>query len=443
MSSLRARLLAWLLGGVLAVGAIGGLSVYRNALHEADAFFDHHLRQTALVLRDEPVEYLLVPRLPAPDAAYDFVVQVWSLDGVRVYLSRPHAVLPQVTTLGFSTVQTTEGRWRVFGVQAETRVIQVAQPMSVRQDRAAQLALQTLKPFALLLPALALLIWFAVGQALRPLGRLAAALQGRRVEALDPLPEAALPAEVQPLVSALNDLLGRLRGALERERAFMADAAHELRTPLTALHLQLGMLARASSESERAAAMATLSAGVQRAIRLIEQMLSLARQQPRGVSRVPLRLDELAREVVAELVPLADLRHIDLGVAAAAPASVSADADALRTLLRNLIDNAVRYSGEGGRVDVAVAAADSAHGGARLTVSDDGPGIAAGERARVLDRFYRPAGSTQPGSGLGLAIVRTIAEAHGASVTLGEGPGGRGLAVTVSFPGAAAAAAPA
>jgi two-component system OmpR family sensor kinase len=161
------------------------------------------------------------------------------------------------------------------------------------------------------------------------------------------------------------------------------------------------------------------------------------------VSRAPLRLDELAREVVAELVPLADLRHIDLGVAAAAPASVSADADALRTLLRNLIDNAVRYSGEGGRVDVAVAAADSAHGGARLTVSDDGPGIAAGERARVLDRFYRPAGSTQPGSGLGLAIVRTIAEAHGASVTLGEGPGGRGLAVTVSFPGAAAAAAPA
>ena len=233
MSSLRARLLAWLLGGVLAVGAIGGLSVYRNALHEADAFFDHHLRQTALVLRDEPVEYLLVPRLPAPDAAYDFVVQVWSLDGVRVYLSRPHAVLPQVTTLGFSTVQTTEGRWRVFGVQAETRVIQVAQPMSVRQDRAAQLALQTLKPFALLLPALALLIWFAVGQALRPLGRLAAALQGRRVEALDPLPEAALPAEVQPLVSALNDLLGRLRGSARararlhgRRGARAAHAAH-------------------------------------------------------------------------------------------------------------------------------------------------------------------------------------------------------------------------
>src|SRR4029077_11132784 len=333
MSSLRARLLGWLLGGVLAVGALGGFIVYHKALREADAFFDYHLRQTALVLGDEPVGYQLAPRIAAPDPGYDFVVQVWSLDGVRVYLSRPHASLPQVTTLGFSTVGSAEGRWRVFGVQAETRVIQVAQPMSVRQQRAADLALETLKPFALLLPALALLIWFAVGHALKPLERLTAALQGRRVEALDPLPEAALPAEVQPLVSALNDLLGRLRGALERERAFMADAAHELRTPLTALHLQLGMLARASSESERAAAMATLSAGVQRAIRLIEQMLSLARQQPRGVSRAPLRLDELAREVVAELVPLADLRHIDLGVAAAAPASVSADADALRTLL--------------------------------------------------------------------------------------------------------------
>lgn len=440
MSSLRARLLAWLLGGVLAVGAIGGFIVYRNALNEADTFFDYHLRQTALVLRDEPVEYQLAPRIPAPDAAYDFVVQVWSLDGVRVYLSRPHAVLPQVTTLGFSTVQTSEGRWRVFGVQAETRVIQVAQPMSVRQDRAAELALETLKPFALLLPALALLIWFAVGFALRPLGKLAAQVQARRVDALDPLSEAQLPAEVQPLVTALNDLLGRLRAALERERAFMADAAHELRTPLTALHLQMGMLARASSENERSAAMDTLSSGVQRAIRLIEQMLSLARQEPRAPARRgPVRVDELAREVVAELVPLADLRHIDLGVAAASPASVSADADALRTLLRNLIDNAVRYSGDGGRVDVAVQAL-GAGGGARLTVSDNGPGIEANERARVLDRFYRPAGSAQPGSGLGLAIVKTIADAHGARVTLGDGLQGRGLTVTVTFPGSAAVA---
>jgi two-component system, OmpR family, sensor kinase len=442
--SLRARLLAWLLGGVLFVGAAGGFIVYRNALAQADAFFDYHLRQTALLLRDQPVEYQLGAQLvPADD---DFVVQVWSLNGVRVYLSRPHASLPETTILGFATVKTREGRWRVFGVQAVSSVIQVAQPMSVREQRAVALALQTLKPFALLLPGLLLLVWFAVGQALEPLRRLTALLKTRQVDTLDPLPGTPLPDEVQPLVTALNELLARLGAAREHERAFMADAAHELRTPLTALHLQTGMLARATDEAERAAAMGTLAAGVQRAIRLVEQLLSLARQEPRADRpRVPVRLDELACEIVAELVPLADAGRIDLGVAAAQPLSIEADPDALRTLLRNLIDNAVRYTPAGGRVDVtveAVSAADAAGatgealGGARLIVSDDGPGIAPAERARVFDRFYRRAGTEPPGSGLGLAIVKAIADAHGATVQLAEGPSGRGLTVSVWLPAA-------
>ena len=432
MSSLRARLLVSLLAGVVLVGVAGGWIVYRNALAEADTFFDYHLRETALILRDEPVEYLLAPQLPPTNASYDFVVQVWSLDGVRVYLSRPHAVLPEITTLGFSTVPSSEGRWRVFGVQAPTRVIQVAQPMSVRERRAAELALQTLKPFALLLPVLALLIWIAVGTALDPLRRLTAQVKARRVNALDALPAERLPDEVQPLVLALNDLLGRLQAALERERAFMADAAHELRTPLTALHLQMGMLTRASGEAERDAAMSTLSAGVERAIHLVEQMLALARQEPRPDRHaVPVRLDELARETVAELVPLADAGHIDLGVAAAEAALVAGDADALRTLLRNLIDNAVRYSPPGGRVDVTV---ETTPQGARATVTDDGPGIPPDERARVFDRFYRRAGTAPPGSGLGLAIVKAVADAHGATLSLADGPSGKGLAASVSFP---------
>jgi len=430
VKSLRARLLAWLLAGVAFVGVAGGLTVYRNALSEADAFFDYHLRQTALILRDQPVEYLLAPQLPSTDAAYDFVVQVWSLDGVRVYLSRPHAVLPEITTLGFATVDTSEGHWRVFGVQAARSVIQVAQPLAVRQQRAAELAVQTLKPFALLLPVLLIVIWLAVGQALQPLQRLTAQVRARRT--LEPLPPTPLPEEVQPLVAALNDLLGRLKASLERERAFMADAAHELRTPLTALHLQMGMLARASDESERSAAMETLSAGVQRAIRLVEQLLALARQEPRAdAARVAVPLAELARSCVAELVPLADARRIDLGIATAAEVSVRGDPEGLRTLLRNLVDNAVRYTPPGGRVDVSVEAADA---GARLSVSDDGPGIAPADRERVFDRFYRPAGNATSGSGLGLAIVRTIAEAHGASVALAPGADGQGLTVTVSFP---------
>jgi len=169
----------------------------------------------------------------------------------------------------------------------------------------------------------------------------------------------------------------------------------------------------------------------------VEQMLALARQEPRaGSPRVPMRLDELAREIVAELVPLADAGHIDLGVAAAQPATIAADPEALRTLLRNLVDNAVRYTPAGGRVDVTV---DSTAGEARLTVSDDGPGIPPEERQRVFDRFYRRAGTAPSGSGLGLAIVKAIADTHGATVSLAEGPAGKGLAVSVTFPAQSAA----
>jgi two-component system, OmpR family, sensor kinase len=437
MNSVRARLLAWLVGGVLFVGAVGGWFVYRNALVEADAFFDYQLRQTALLLSDQPVEYLLNPDIPQATADYDFVVQVWTLDGVRVYLSRPHAVLPAITTLGFSTAITSEGRWRMFGVQAPTKVIQVAQPMRVREQQAVDLALRTLTPFVLLMPVLMIFIWFAVGHSLEPFKRLTSLVQSRKVTALDPLPAANLPGEVQPLVGALNDLLGRLGAALERERGFMADAAHELRTPLTALYLQMGALARATTEAERADAMEKLSAGVQRAIRLVEQLLSLARQEPRAeVVRRRVRFDDLAREVVAEMVPLADARKIDLGISASQPAYVLGDPEALRTLVRNLVDNAVRYTPVGGTVDVSVQESDgpgNSHG-AILRVVDTGPGIPADERQRVFDRFYRPPGTSPPGSGLGMAIVKAIADAHAASISLDNGPNGSGLAVSVSFP---------
>ena len=439
MNSVRARLLALLLGGVLFVGAVGGGFVYRNALVEADAFFDYHLRQTALLLSDQPVEYLLNPAIPQTTADYDFVVQVWTLDGVRVYLSRPHADLPVITTLGFSTATTSEGRWRMFGVQAPTKVIQVAQPMRVREQQAVDLALRTLTPFVLLMPMLVIFIWFAVGHSLEPFKRLTSLVESRKVTALDPLPAANLPGEVQPLVGALNDLLGRLGAALERERGFMADAAHELRTPLTALHLQMGTLARATNEAERADAMERLSAGVQRAIRLVEQLLSLARQEPRAdVVRRRLRLDDLAREVVAEMVPLADARKIDLGISLSQPAFVLGDPESLRTLVRNLVDNAVRYTPIGGTVDISVHDSNEPERspGAVLRVVDTGPGIPADERQRVFDRFYRPPGTSPPGSGLGMAIVKAIADAHGAAIVLGSDSGDTGLVVSVSFPGA-------
>ncbi len=444
MSSLRARLLVWLLSGVVLVGAAGGWVVYRNALRQADTFFDYELRQTALLLSNQPVEYQLEPPIPASDAAYDFVVQVWTVDGVRLYLSQPHTVLPAITTIGFSTVTTSEGRWRVFGAQAPTKVVQVAQPMRVRQEQAAALALQTLRPFALLLPVLAILIWIAVGRALEPLKGLTLLVKSRRVNDFESLPDQPLPDEVRPLVSALNELLGRLGAAVERERSFMLDAAHELRTPLTALHLQMGALARAGTEAERTEATQKLAAGVHRAIRLVEQLLSLSRQESRAEpARTQFALDELAREVVAELIPVSDARDIDLGISESQSAFLVGDADAIRTLLRNLVDNAVRYTPVEGRVDVAVQhTGEGASARALLKVVDTGPGIPPEDRVRVFDRFYRRPGSSPPGSGLGMAIVKSIADAHGATVTLDAGPDGLGLAVTVSFPSPASLSAP-
>lgn len=436
VSSLRARLLAWLLGGLLIVGVGGGLAVYRNALTATEAFFDYHLKETALFLRDQPVEYVFPPPVPSNTAAYDFFVQIWTIDGEHIYTTpRPGVVLPNFTTIGFSTVDTSSGQWRVYGTESPTKVVEVAQPMSVRRRQAAQLALRTLAPFALLVPVLGLIVWFAVGHALQPLQRLARAVKARRVNALEPLSDEKLPDEVRPLVSSLNDLLVRLTAALDRERAFMADAAHELRTPLTALHLQLGALARAGTEAERSEAMGKLSQGVQRAIRLVEQMLALARQEPRAdPARTRIALDELGREIVAELVPLADARRIDLGISEAQSVSVRGERDAVATLVRNLVDNAVRYTPEGGRVDVSVERSAALPAQAVIRVVDDGPGIAPEERERVFDRFYRRQGTAVPGSGLGLAIVKAIAVAHGATVELGEGPDGRGLAVTVTFP---------
>jgi two-component system OmpR family sensor kinase len=219
---------------------------------------------------------------------------------------------------------------------------------------------------------------------------------------------------------------------LDRERAFLADAAHELRTPLTALHLQMAALARAGTESERAAAMENLSAGVQRAIRLVEQMLSLSRQEPRAErAHTRASLEDIVREVVAELVPLADAKKIDLGISHSAPTFVLGDPDALRTLVRNLVDNAVRYTPLEGRVDVSV---ESAADRATLRVVDNGPGIPVEDRGRVFDRFYRRPGTHPPGSGLGMAIVKAIAESHGARVSLDSGPDGQGLLVSVTFP---------
>ncbi len=434
MRSIRRELLVWLLLGIALAVAAAAVGTYLRARDEANALFDYQLKEMAASLTDAP--FAAVPAgAGAIGAGSDaMVVQIWDRNGVQLFLSQPRRVLPQSAQLGFTTVATETGPWRIFSTLAAGQVVQIAQPMSARRELAASMALRTIVPLLAVLPFLAILIWFTIARGLRPLDQVAAAVARRSPALLEPLPDADLPREVQPLVGALNGLLARLSHTLETQRAFVADAAHELRTPLTAVHLQAQLAERATTDAERAAALSELKGGLERATRLVEQLLTLAREEPDvgDFAMATVDLAALAREVVADLAPLAGAKGIDLGLSAAEASSVSGDADALRTLVSNLVDNAIRYTPAGGRVDVA---AGNDASGVALTVRDSGPGIAAEDRDRVFDRFYRGRGAGGVrGSGLGLAIVKRIADRHGATVELASGIDGRGLGVTVQFP---------
>jgi two-component system OmpR family sensor kinase/two-component system sensor histidine kinase QseC len=226
----------------------------------------------------------------------------------------------------------------------------------------------------------------------------------------------------------LNALLARLRDSFDTQRAFVADAAHELRSPLTALKLQLRLLQNAGDEAARSAALAAVAAGIDRATRLIEQLLTLARSEP-GAAPAALEPVAIARQAVAETLPFAPTRSVEFELLATGPAFVSGDALALGLLVRNLADNAARYSPPGCRVEVSVSGTATE---VLLQVDDSGPGIAENERDRVFDRFYRRADNRESGSGLGLAIVRSVVLAHGASIALESAPLG-GLRVSVRF----------
>ena len=435
MGSIRKRLLVALLAAVAVAAIAGSWLIYRNALAEADSFFDDELRQIAMSLRDQDFGYAVPEALREARVRYDFVVQVWSIEGRRIYLSQPHPTLPGLGQLGYASTPTPEGNWRTFTVQMRGQVIQVSQPEKVRSRLATSLAFRTLSPFMLVMPLLGIAASLITAWGLRPLEDVTRAIGKRDPQALAPLPAAGHPAEIQPLVASLNALLDRLGTALDAQRSFVADAAHELRTPLTALKLQLQLAQRAPTDADREAAFERLAAGIQRAARLVEQLLTLARQEPDAMAPrfATADLAELARSVVTDLHNIAVERQLDLGIAANAPVTVRGDADGLRILLANLVDNAIHYTPPGGTIDVTVDRA--ADGAARLRVTDSGPGIPAEDRERVFRRFYRApgTGTGTDGSGLGLAIVKRIADLHEAQVTLDDNPTGSGLAATVLF----------
>ena len=433
MTSIRRQLLLWLLSGLALAVVAAGVRIYTQTLAEANELFDYHLTQMAASLPNDSFGPLPPSSSNELEAEDGLVVQIWDRNGLQLYFSQPASKLPQRAELGFSTVETPRGSWRVYSALEQNNVVQVAQPMSVRQELAAGMALRALVPLLLLLPVLGILIWLTVGRGLRPLDEMASALGRRTPDSLDALPQGGLPVEIRPLVQAVNDLLARLARALESQKAFVADAAHELRTPLTAVQLQIQLAERAKTDEERQTAFAQLKQGQSRAAHLVQQLLTLARQEPGVAPQVhsPVDLAQVVRLVVSEHAPLAADRNIDLGISHEEQARISGDFEALRVMLGNLVDNAIQYTPPGGTVDVALSLRD---GNAVIEVSDTGPGVPEEDRERVFDRFYRRDTAHTSGSGLGLAIVKNIADRHHAGILLQNRGPGPGLRVCVTFP---------
>jgi len=430
MTSIRRNLLLALLGAMLLVLILGAAATYHAEVEQADVLLDYQLRQTALALRDQ-VFGAATPSLPNGEQDFDYSIQVWNEDGVGVYYSYPPHVFPNRAQLGFSTLQTSEGPWRVFAMQGRREVIQVAQPITRRDQLAAHAALQSLRPFLLLFPLMGAFVWILVGRGLAPIARLAHAIATRTPDSMQPVTE-AVPEEVQPLVQALNDLLGKLNAAVQSQRQLVADAAHELRTPLAALLLQTQLVERASTDEQRTAALAELKQGIERATRVMQQLLTLAREEPGAVRAAfaPLSLNELIVSVVAQFQTLAEAKGVALTAATTNfKPQILADESSLRTLFANVLDNALRYTPAGGNVLVMLSEQAAVP---VVTIDDSGPGIPAEDRLRVFDRFYRRPGVEQPGTGLGLAIVQTIAERHRLHLSLGISVAG-GLSFRIQF----------
>ena len=437
--SLRGRLLWFLLAAITIAAVAQATIAYRTALHDADQIFDYHMQQMALSLRSStPLsndEARARQEAESAGGNDDMVVQMWSPDGAQMFHSVSRARLPQRAVLGFSNVRANSTTYRVFSIQTSNQTVQVAQDLAVRRNMAGNLALRTLGPIAVMMPILMLVVWWVVSGSLQPVARVRSQVASRQADDLSPVSDTGLPDEVRPLVQELNLLFGRVRTAFEAQQHFVADAAHELRTPLAALRLQAQSLDRADTPEARQVAVSRLTAGIDRATRLVEQLLILARQEATAAEGTsaktrPVDLADLARRTAADLAGVAAAKGVDLGLQQADPASIDGQPDALQILLRNLVDNAVKYTPGGGTVDISVL---SGAGTVAVQVEDSGPGIPPDERERVFDRFYRVAGSEAAGSGLGLAIIKAIAERHGAVLTLGSSERLGGLMATVTF----------
>jgi two-component system sensor histidine kinase QseC len=452
--SVRRRLLLTLLSAAVVVWTVTAAVIYHDVHREVNDLFDANLANTAQLLLSlvghEMEEDLknysgangqrrLITKLDESFSSNRYnkkvAFQVWIGGKGPVFRSAraPETPLSSVTS-GFSDEKIAGHNWRVVTIASKSGLVRVnvAERSEIRRELIEDIAQPLLVPFILGLPLLALLIWLSVGRSLRPFRRLARQIASREPSNLQPLVQNPVPIEAKPLVDALNALFERLQQAIDREKRLTTDAAHELRTPLAGLRTQAEVAQRAVDEREKRNALQQLIHGVDRTTRLVEQLLTMARLDPEVKLHdlVPVDMHEIAGEVLAEMTADATGKKIDLSLEGqTGTAVISGDGASLQMLVRNLVNNAIRYTPAGGHVVVSVT---SSHDQVVLKVSDSGPGIAAEERERVFERFYRGQDSSGTGSGLGLSIAQRIAALHRACIILATSVYG-GLEVQVVF----------
>ena len=427
MSSLRRSALIWTTALLAIVGVTAFIVSYELARRDAAEFLDGQLRQIALNAGDTLGEAIAPAAQGDPEE--DIVVSIWNVSGETIRNAKGGLTLPRSTSPGFATIHAAADDWRVFMASDGRRFVQVAQRLSVGEEMAQNAAFQVGAPILIVIPLTWLVIGWSLNQALGRMSKLTESIAERGVDSKDQIPVAEAPIEVRPLIEAMNVLAARLQRALEAQKRFIADAAHELRTPLTVLRLRVDEL-RSQTRDGPNSLVGHLDAGVRRATSLVEQLLHLARSDERSAQAPQETVDiaGLVGECVADFVPIAEAKAIDLGLLRSGPYVLPGAPADLKTMFGTLIDNAIRYTPRGGVVDVAVRGDPEGS----VEIVDSGCGVAEEEIPKLFDRFHRAAAQDVEGSGLGLAIAESIAKGHGLEIRIENRSDRSGLRVTVS-----------
>ncbi len=425
---------------ILVIALVAGIFSFAAAFDEAHELQDDMLRRVAALFDPQHrprANTADVGRAKDSDEESRVIVQYLADASKEAGLADAAGPLSLPITLadGLHTLAGKSERFRVLvKTMSSGERIAVAQESGVRDENARDSALRTLLPLLILVPILLVIVADLVRKMFRPITSLSAEIDRRAEQALHPVEASNLPAEVRPFVVAINRLLARVDQSMEAQRRFVADAAHELRSPMTALSLQTERLAEAEMSDLARERLMTLRRGIERGRSLLDQLLTLAKAQaaldrPKSLVSV----QRVYRRVLEELLPLAEAKCINIGVEGNQDAQLWINESDLMVVVKNLVDNAIRYTPAGGRVDLSVS---TQQGQANLRIQDSGPGIEVAERQRVFDPFYRTLGSAQVGSGLGLSIVKAVTDRIGAEIQLGFSDEARhsGLSVCVRVP---------